>query len=141
MSANGPVLAVGGTGILGGRWFASCSRGKRVRPLVRPAPRRETPGKSRRRDRSRGHDGPCIAAAGDGWRGRGGQRGWLYAARNGDNDNIDMIGNRNLAEAASRAGLRRFVSDLFNVPPHPISESDVRHTWCTAGMYPPGGDH
>jgi uncharacterized protein YbjT (DUF2867 family) len=111
MSANGPVLVVGGTGMLGGQVVAELlSRGKRVRALVRPASdakRLERAGAEIARgdmmnpasllQAMGGADAVISTAAG-------------YTRHSkGDTAEIDTIGNRNLAEAASRAGVRRFV--------------------------------
>jgi uncharacterized protein YbjT (DUF2867 family) len=112
MAGDGPVLVVGATGRLGGQVVTELlSRGKRVRALVRPtsnAARLEQAGvEIARGDMMEpesllramdGADAVISTAAG-------------YTTRHskGDTDEIDKTGNRNLADAASRAGVRRFV--------------------------------
>jgi uncharacterized protein YbjT (DUF2867 family) len=111
MSDSGPVLVVGGTGMLGGRVVTELlSRGKRVRALVRPmsdAKRLEQAGAEIARgdmmnaaslmQAMDGADAVISTAAG-------------YTRHSkGDTDKIDTMGNRNLADAASRSGVRRFV--------------------------------
>jgi uncharacterized protein YbjT (DUF2867 family) len=111
MIDNGPVLVVGGTGMLGGQVVAELlSRGKPVRALVRPtsdARRLEQTGVEIARGdmmdpasllkAMNGADAVISTAAG-------------YTRHSkGDTDEIDKIGNRNLADAASQAGVRRFV--------------------------------
>jgi uncharacterized protein YbjT (DUF2867 family) len=111
MAADGPVVVVGGTGMLGGQVVtALLSRGKQVRALVRPRSQRagiERPGveialgdmmdaESLLRVMD-GADAVVTTAAG-------------YTRHSkGDTPEIDTTGNRNLADAASRAGVRRFV--------------------------------
>ena len=111
MSGDGPVLVVGGTGMLGGQVVAELlSRGKQVRALVRPtsdATHLERAGVVIARGDMMepasllkamdGADAVISTAAG-------------YTRHSkGDTDEIDTIGNRNLADAASRAAVRRFV--------------------------------
>jgi uncharacterized protein YbjT (DUF2867 family) len=111
MTADGTVLVVGGTGMLGGQVVAALlSRGKQVRALVRPgsdATRLEAAGATIARGDMMdldslvramdGADSVITTAAG-------------YTRHSkGDTPQIDIIGNRNLAEAASRTGIRRFV--------------------------------
>jgi uncharacterized protein YbjT (DUF2867 family) len=111
MAGDGPVVVVGGTGMLGGQVVTELlSRGKQVRALVRPASdakRLELPGVEIARGdmmdlasllhAMEGADAVVTTAAG-------------YTRHSkGDTDKIDTIGNRNLADAASRAGVRRFV--------------------------------
>jgi uncharacterized protein YbjT (DUF2867 family) len=111
MSANGPVLVVGGTGMLGGQVVAELlSRGKQVRALVRPA------SDAKRLERAgaeiaRGNmmDPGSLLQAMDGVDAVVSTAAGYTRHSKGDTDKIDTIGNRNLAEAASRAGLRRFV--------------------------------
>jgi uncharacterized protein YbjT (DUF2867 family) len=111
MANDGPVVVVGGTGMLGGQVVtALLARGKRVRALVRPnsdSARLSRPGVEivqgdmmdpasllRAMD---GADAVVSTAAG-------------YTRHSkGDTPEIDKTGNRNLADAASRAGIRRFV--------------------------------
>jgi uncharacterized protein YbjT (DUF2867 family) len=111
MSGSGPMLVVGGTGMLGGQVVTELlSRGKRVRALVRPtsdAKRLEQAGAEIARgdmmnpasllQAMDGADAVISTAAG------------YTRHSNGDTDKIDTIGNRNLADAASQSGVRRFV--------------------------------
>ena len=111
MSNEGPVLVVGGTGMLGGKVVSALqANGKQVRALVRPGS--DAAGLQRsgvevvRGDmmdpesliRSMdGADAVITTAAG-------------YTRHSkGDTAAIDITGNANLADAASRAGVRRFV--------------------------------
>ena len=111
MSDSGPVLVVGGTGRLGGQVVdALLARGKRVRALARPASdtgRLEAAGVEIARGdmmdpaslvrAMTGADAVITTAAG-------------YTRHSkGDSPDIDVRGNANLAEAAARAGVRRFV--------------------------------
>ena len=108
---NGSVLVVGATGFLGGQVVdVLLTRGKRVRALVRPtsdAGRLEAKGVEIARGdmmdleslvrAMEGADAVVTTAAG-------------YTRHSkGDNPDIDVVGNRNLADAAARAGVRRFV--------------------------------
>ena len=71
--------------------------------------------------------GACVAAVGDGSRGRGDQHSGGYTRHSkGDTDKIDTIGNRNLGDAASQAGVRRFV-----LTQHPDTRPDSAdtHLW------------
>jgi uncharacterized protein YbjT (DUF2867 family) len=111
MTSDGHVLVVGGTGLLGEQVVAELlSRGKPVRALVRPtsdATRLERTGVEIARgdmmdpasllDAMDSADAVVSTAAG-------------YTRHSkGDTNEIDTIGNRNLADAASRVGVRRFV--------------------------------
>jgi uncharacterized protein YbjT (DUF2867 family) len=111
MAGDGPVVVVGGTGMLGGQVVtALLSRGKRVRALVRPQSEATriagTGAEIVRGDMMdpasllramEGADSVITTAAG-------------YTRHSkGDTAEIDTTGNRNLADAASRAGVRRFV--------------------------------
>jgi len=111
MTSDGHVLVVGGTGLLGEQVVAELlSRGKPVRALVRPtsdARRLERTGVEIARgdmmdpasllDAMDSADAVVSTAAG-------------YTRHSkGDTNEIDTIGNRNLADAASRVGVRRFV--------------------------------
>jgi uncharacterized protein YbjT (DUF2867 family) len=111
MSDDGPVLVVGGTGMLGGQVVtALLSRGKRVRALVRPASnaaRLERPEVEIVRGdmmdpaslvpAMEGADAVVTTAAG-------------YTRHSkGDTAEIDIVGNSNLVDAARRTGVRRFV--------------------------------
>ena len=85
MAGDGPVVVVGGTGMLGGQVVtALLARGKPVRALVRPksdAARLDT---GRGGDRARRHDGPGVAVARNGRRGRRSHHGGrLYPAQQG----------------------------------------------------------
>ncbi len=108
---EGPVLVVGGTGMLGGQVVTELlNRGKQVRALVRSgsdASRLESAGvevargdmmdpESLRRAMA-GVDAVVTTAAG------------YTRHRKGDTPETDTVGNANLAEAAKRAGVRRFV--------------------------------
>jgi uncharacterized protein YbjT (DUF2867 family) len=109
---GGPVLVVGATGFLGGQVVdALLARGKQVRAaLVRPssdASRLEAKGVEIVRGDMMdpeslvrtmpGADALVTTAAG-------------YTRHSkGDGPDIDVVGNRNLAEAAADVGLRRFV--------------------------------
>jgi uncharacterized protein YbjT (DUF2867 family) len=111
MADDGPVLVVGGTGMLGGQVVtALLSRGKRVRALVRPASdaaalmqagveiargdMMEPASLLRALD---GVDAVITTAA-----------GYTHHSR-GDTAVIDTVGNRNLIDIASQSGVRRFV--------------------------------
>lgn len=110
MSNEGPVLVVGGTGMLGGKVVSALlAGGKQVRALVRPgsdASRLQDGVEVVRGDmmdpdsllRSmEGADAVITTAAG-------------YTRHSkGDTAAIDITGNANLADAAARAGVRRFV--------------------------------
>ena len=108
---GGPVLVVGGTGMLGSQVVSELlKRGKPVRALVRP-----------------GSDASRLEAAGveiargdmlDAWsllRAMEGAHAVITSAagytrhRKGDTPKTDTVGNTNLVEAASRTGVRRFV--------------------------------
>jgi uncharacterized protein YbjT (DUF2867 family) len=111
MAGDGPVLVVGGTGMLGGQVVkALLSRGQRVRALVRPgsdAARLERAGvevapgdmmdPASLLRALEGADAVVTTAAG------------YTRHRKGDTADIDTAGNANLADAASRSGVRRFV--------------------------------
>lgn len=128
MTGDGPVLVVGGTGMLGGQVVSRLlSSGKHVRALVRPgsdASRLETAGATivrgdmmeldslvRAMD---GADSVITSAAG------------YTRHRKGDTPLTDTIGNSNLAEAASRTQVRRFVlTSILTCDQTP----DVPHFW------------
>ena len=111
MSSDGPVLVVGGTGALGGKVVdALLARGKKVRALVRPgsdATRLESIGVEIARgdmmdpasldEAMTGVQAVVTSAAG------------YTGHTKGDTTDIDTVGNRNLADAAGRAGVGRFV--------------------------------
>jgi uncharacterized protein YbjT (DUF2867 family) len=108
---EGPVLVVGGTGMLGGQVVTELlNRGKQVRALVRPgsdASRLESAGVEIARGdmmdqesllrAMAGADAVITTAAG------------YTRHRKGDTPETDTVGNSNLAEAAKRTGVRRFV--------------------------------
>src|SRR6188472_3081798 len=111
MTDNGHVLVVGGTGMLGGQVVSELlSRGKRVRALIRPtsdAKRLESEGV----EIARGDmmDPASLLQAMDGVDAVVSTAAGYTRHSKGDTDEIDVIGNRNLAEAAGRAGVNRFV--------------------------------
>ena len=125
---SGPTLLVGGTGFLGSQVATELlTRGKQVRALVRPgsdASRLEAAGADIARgdmmdpdslDRAMaGVDAVVTSAAG-------------YTRHSkGDTPDIDTTGNSNLAEAAHRAGVRRFVlTSILTCDQTP----DVPHFW------------
>jgi uncharacterized protein YbjT (DUF2867 family) len=108
---GGPVLVVGGTGMLGSQVATELlKRGKQVRALVRPgsdASRLEAAGAEIARGdmmdawsllrAMEGADAVVTSAAG------------YTRHRKGDTPQTDIVGNSNLVEAASRSGVRRFV--------------------------------
>lgn len=108
---EGPVLVVGGTGMLGSQVATELlKRGKQVRALVRPgsdATRLEAAGVEIARGdmmdawsllrAMEGADAVVTSAAG------------YTRHRKGDTPKTDIVGNSNLVEAASRSGVRRFV--------------------------------
>jgi uncharacterized protein YbjT (DUF2867 family) len=110
MTESKPVLVVGGTGHLGGQVIDELmDRGKRVRALVRPgadASKLEAKNVGIARGdmlaldslvaAMTGVDAVITTAAG-------------YTRRDKQAQEIDTVGNANLAEAASRTGVRRFV--------------------------------
>jgi uncharacterized protein YbjT (DUF2867 family) len=111
MVNDGPVLVVGGTGMLGGQVVSALlSRGKRVRALVRPASdaaaltgvgveiaRGDMMEPASLLPAMDGVDAVITTAAG-------------YTRHSkGDTAEIDTIGNHNLIDAASQTGVRRFV--------------------------------
>jgi uncharacterized protein YbjT (DUF2867 family) len=111
MAGDGPVVVVGGTGMLGGQVVtALLGRGRRVRALVRPASdvgRLEQAGaKIARGDMM---DPASLLRAMDGADAVVTTAAGYTRHSQGDTPEIDITGNRNLAEAASRAGVRRFV--------------------------------
>ena len=111
MSGDGSVLVVGGTGMLGGQVVAELlSRGKQVRALVRPtsdAKHLEQAGVVIARGDMM--DPASLLKAMDGADAVISTAAGYTRHSKGDTDEIDTIGNRNLADAASRAGVRRFV--------------------------------
>ena len=111
MAGDGPVVVVGGTGLLGGQVVtALVSRGKRVRALVRPASdaaNLERAGV----EIARGDmmDPASLLRAMDGADAVVTTAAGYTRHSKGDTPDIDTTGNRNLADAASRSGIRRFV--------------------------------
>jgi uncharacterized protein YbjT (DUF2867 family) len=111
MIGNGHVLVIGGTGMLGGQVVTELlSRGKRVRALVRPT---SDPKHLQRAGVEIAHgdmmDPASLLPAMDGVDAVVSTAAGYTRHSKGDTDEIDTIGNRNLADAASRAGVRRFV--------------------------------
>lgn len=128
MTDPGPVLVVGGTGMLGSQVVSKLLKGgKQVRALVRPgsdASRLEELGATIARGdmmdpESLGHamdgiDAVVTSAAG------------YTHHRESDSPVIDTVGNSNLVDAASRAGIRRFVlTSILTCDQTP----DVPHFW------------
>jgi uncharacterized protein YbjT (DUF2867 family) len=111
MAGDGPVVVVGGTGMLGGQVVtALISRGKRVRALVRPAS--DAAGLERAgAETARGDmmDPASLLRAMDGADAVVTTAAGYTRHSKGDTAEIDTTGNRNLADAASQAGVRRFV--------------------------------
>src|SRR4029450_10178472 len=111
MSVKGPVLVVGGTGMLGGQVVAELlSRGERVRALVRAtsgATRLDQAGA----EIARGDmmDPASLLKAMDSADAVISTAAGYTRHSKGDTAQIDTIGNRNLADAASQTGVRRFV--------------------------------
>jgi uncharacterized protein YbjT (DUF2867 family) len=124
---DNPVLVVGATGNLGGQVVDKLlARGKTVRALVRPssdASRLEGKGVEIARGdmldldslvrAMRGADAVVSTAAG-------------YTRRSRNADEVDTVGNANLARAAHEAGVRRFVlTSILTCDRTP----DVSHFW------------
>jgi uncharacterized protein YbjT (DUF2867 family) len=111
MSGNKPVLVIGGTGMLGGQVVTELlARGKRVRALVRPTS--DATGLERAGvEIAPGDmmDPASLLQAMDGADAVISTAAGYTRHSKGDTDQIDTIGNRNLADAASRSGIRRFV--------------------------------
>jgi uncharacterized protein YbjT (DUF2867 family) len=102
---------VGGTGLLGGQVVTELlSRGRRVRALVRPAsdagPLEQAGAEIARGDMM---DPASLRRAMDGADAVVSTAAGYTRHSKGDTADIDLIGNHNLAEAASQAGVRRFV--------------------------------
>ncbi|MCZ9880385.1 SDR family oxidoreductase [Arthrobacter sp. B2a2-09] len=128
MTDSGPVLVVGGTGMLGSQVVSRLlTGGKQVRALVRPgsdASRLEEAGATIARGdmmdpeslarAMEGVDAVITSAAG------------YTHHREGDSTVIDTVGNINLVDAASRAGIRRFVlTSILTCDQTP----DLPHFW------------
>jgi uncharacterized protein YbjT (DUF2867 family) len=111
MTDNGHVLVIGGTGMLGGQVVSELlARDKRVRALVRPtsdAKRLESIGV----EIAHGDmmDPASLLQAMDGADAVVSTAAGYTRHSKGDTDEIDIIGNQNLADAARRAGVNRFV--------------------------------
>ena len=109
-SAILPVLVVGATGSLGGKVVDELlKRGKMVRALVRPttdASRLESRGVEIARGDMLDLDS-LVAAMNDADAVITTAAGYTRGGKNAHD--IDTVGNTNLAEAAHRAGIRRFV--------------------------------
>jgi uncharacterized protein YbjT (DUF2867 family) len=111
MAVSGAVVVIGGTGMLGGQVVTELlARGKPVRAVVRPASdatRLEQAGA----EIARGDmmDPESLLRAMDGADAVVTTAAGYTRHTKSDTDEIDKIGNSNLAEAASRAGVRRFV--------------------------------
>ena len=125
---NGPVLVVGGTGWLGGQVVgALLSRGKDVRALVRPAS--DASGlEAKGATVARGDlmDPNSLDSALDGVDAVVTTAAGYTRHSKGDTEEIDTVGNRNLADAAARAGVRRFV--LTSILTCDLTP-DVPHFW------------
>jgi uncharacterized protein YbjT (DUF2867 family) len=111
MTDNAPVLVVGGTGMLGGQVVTELlSRGKRVRALVRPASDAAgLEGAGVEIARGDMMDPASLLLAMDGADAVISTAAGYTRHSKGDTDEIDRTGNRNLADAASQTGIRRFV--------------------------------
>jgi uncharacterized protein YbjT (DUF2867 family) len=126
--SDAPVLVVGATGWLGGQVVRALrARGKKVRALVRPASnasRLEADGV----EIARGDmmDPPSLTQAMDGADAVITTAAGYTRHSKGDSDEIDVVGNRNLADAAARASVRRFVlTSILTCDQTP----DVPHFW------------
>jgi uncharacterized protein YbjT (DUF2867 family) len=111
MAKDGPVVVVGGTGMLGGQVVtALLARGKRVRALVRPtSDSARLSGAGVEIVQGDMMDSASLLRAMDGADAVVSTAAGYTRHSKGDTPEIDKTGNRNLAEAASRAGIRRFV--------------------------------
>ena len=110
MAGDGPVVVIGGTGMLGGQVVtALLDRGKRCGRSC--GPRRTRDSSNRRAEIARGDmmDPASLLGAMDGADAVVTTAAGYTRHSQGDTPEIDMAGNRNLADAASRAGIRRFV--------------------------------
>jgi uncharacterized protein YbjT (DUF2867 family) len=125
---DAPVLVVGATGWLGSQLVGALqARGKRVRALVRPASnasRLEHDGV----EVARGDmmDPASLTKAMDGVDAVITTAAGYTRHSKGDTDEIDVVGNRNLADAAARSNVRRFVlTSILTCDQTP----DVPHFW------------
>jgi uncharacterized protein YbjT (DUF2867 family) len=111
MAGDGPVVVVGGTGMLGGQVVtALLSRGKWVRALVRPqSEATRLTGTGAEIVRGDMMDPASLLRAMDGADSVITTAAGYTRHSKGDTAEIDTTGNRNLADAASQAGIRRFV--------------------------------
>ena len=128
MTDSGPVLVVGGTGMLGSQVVSRLLRGgKQVRALVRPgsdASRLEELGATIARGDMM--DPESLVHAMDGVDAVITSAAGYTHHREGDSPVIDTVGNTNLVDAASRAGVRRFVlTSILTCDQTP----DVPHFW------------
>ena len=128
MTEDGTVLVVGGTGMLGNQVVAQLlSRGKHVRALVRPdsdATRLEAAGATIARGDMMDLD--SLIRAMDGADSVISSAAGYTRHSKGDTPQIDTIGNSNLAEAACRITIRRFVlTSILTCDQTP----DVPHFW------------
>jgi uncharacterized protein YbjT (DUF2867 family) len=109
--SDGPVLVVGGTGMLGSQVVTELlAGGKQVRALVRPgsdASRLEAAGVQVARGDMM--DPASLARAMEGADAVVSSAAGYTRHRKGDTSETDVVGNTNLVEAASRSGVRRFV--------------------------------
>jgi uncharacterized protein YbjT (DUF2867 family) len=111
MTEDALVLVVGGTGMLGGQVVTELiSRGKRVRALVPPASDAARLEQAKV-EIARGDmmDPASLDAAMDGADAVITTAAGYTRHSKGDTAEIDTAGNRNLVDAALRAGIRRFV--------------------------------
>ena len=110
MSEQEPVLVVGALGMLGGKVVDRAARpGQTGTCPGAPEHRRAAAGGPGRRDRPRRHARPRLAGARDGRRRRGDHHGRRVHPPRKNATEIDTVGQANLAVAASRTGVRRFV--------------------------------
>lgn len=128
MTDSGPVLVVGGTGMLGGQVVSGLlARGKQVRALVRvgsDATRLEALGATTARGDMM--EPESLLRAMDGVEAVITSAAGYTRHRKGDSAVIDTVGNINLVDAASRAGIRRFVlTSILTCDQTP----DVPHFW------------
>jgi uncharacterized protein YbjT (DUF2867 family) len=111
MANDGPVLVVGGTGMLGGQVVKQLlSHGKRVRALVRPASNAGSLEQAGVQI-SRGDmmEAPSLVRAMDGADSVITTSAGYTRHSKGDSAEIDTTGNRNLVDAARQVGIRRFI--------------------------------
>ena len=132
-SESKPVLIVGGTGFLGRKVVAALvARGKRVRALVRPGSNASVLG-SPEVEVVRGDmlDRPSLDAAMQGTDAVVTSAAGYTRRRKTDTTETDLAGNRNLADTAKAAGVRRFVfTSILTCDQTP----DVPHFWHKALM-------